>query len=463
MKPTKHVRSVALVAGVLAVIAAVALPVSAGAAKAHTQKITLTVAYSQSYAYFTPQLSKATWDSIIKQFETQHPNVVVKEVPMPGVMTDIVTKISLLLRDPSTAPDVLELPTPNVGLWQSSGYLLNLSPYLKNSAWFKTFPKDIANEAAVNGQIYAVNHGENDNAIWYNMKILKKAGISVPWHPKTWADLITAAKAVKAKVPGVAPLFLIGGNTTGAAGLETSPLNFLIGSDTPYFQSPKNGKWIVDSPGLREVFKFYHDVSAGGLNAPNSQTLSAAATGIPSVQIPKGTEAIVPFGNYNGGQWNKVVRLPYWPQASKIEAVTPIPTIHGQGSDIASVADGWDVGIYSKTKHAKLAWELVNLSEQPANEALIANNGGYVPPDPAVGNNPTYLNWAPPYQKIFANILPHSTVTLTTADFTKWTVGFGDATALLLQNPKATVQDAINMMKQTDTALLGSTKVTTIP
>ena len=38
--------------------------------------------------------------------------------------------------------------------------------------------------------------------IWYNKQLLQKAGIPVPWQPKTWADVIAAARKIKAKLPG---------------------------------------------------------------------------------------------------------------------------------------------------------------------------------------------------------------------------------------------------------------------
>jgi multiple sugar transport system substrate-binding protein len=447
----------------VAVIVAACANNGTGSGSSSGGSTVLTVAYSQSYAMFTPGLATKYWTALAHAFEAAHPKVKVQLIPIPGAYNDIITKMSLLLRSSATAPDVADIPGPEIGVWQSSGYLQPLNSYLANAAWFGRFPKAIQDEGRINGQVYAVNQGENDNAIWYNMSILRKAGIRVPWAPRTWNDMLAAARAVKAKVPGVYPFFLFGSNATGAAGLLTGPLNFLIGSTTPYAQDPANGKWIVDSAGLREVFQLYHEVAVEGLNAPLSQVLSAGATGLPTVEIPKGELAIVPFGNYNGGQWNKTVALPYWPQAPGIEAVTPIPTINGQAPGFASTADGWDYAMYSHAPDKQLAWEFINMAESPEFQVLSANYGGYVPPDPTLASNPAYLSWAPPYQKSFADILPKSTITLATAPFTKWSYGFGVATALMLSNPNATVTDGVNAMRQAVEPLLGASSIESYP
>jgi len=42
-----------------------------------------------------------------------------------------------------------------------------------------------------------VSSGENNVGLYYDKAILTKAGIKLPWQPKTWQDIITAAQAIK--------------------------------------------------------------------------------------------------------------------------------------------------------------------------------------------------------------------------------------------------------------------------
>jgi multiple sugar transport system substrate-binding protein len=47
--------------------------------------------------------------------------------------------------------------------------------------------------------------------IWYNKAVFEKAGLPVPWEPKSWADMTTAAETIKANVPGAIPMHLYAG------------------------------------------------------------------------------------------------------------------------------------------------------------------------------------------------------------------------------------------------------------
>src|SRR5439155_5524302 len=85
----------------------------------------------------------------------------------------------------------------------------------------------------INGKVYAVNTGENDSAIYYNTSMLTKAGISVPWAPKNWNDLLTAARAVKKSGQNVVSFWAPAGTSAGAGGVLQGSANMVYGSSTP--------------------------------------------------------------------------------------------------------------------------------------------------------------------------------------------------------------------------------------
>jgi multiple sugar transport system substrate-binding protein len=53
--------------------------------------------------------------------------------------------------------------------------------------------------------------GTDTRGLWYNKNLLAKAGIKLPWQPKTWADVVRAAAAVKKADPGVIPINIYSG------------------------------------------------------------------------------------------------------------------------------------------------------------------------------------------------------------------------------------------------------------
>jgi hypothetical protein len=76
--------------------------------------------------------------------------VTVELVPINGGYDDIVNKLSLLYRSPATAPDIAEMATPTVDQFASC-------------------------------------------------------------QPKTWDDILNAARVVKAKLAGIIPLWILAG------------------------------------------------------------------------------------------------------------------------------------------------------------------------------------------------------------------------------------------------------------
>jgi len=181
---------------------------------------TITVAYSKTYVFDADPLSVIWWDNVKKQFEDTYKGAHLELQGYDGTDVDLVNKVALLYKSPSTTPDVFMLPTGYVGQWVASNYFAPLDSFLteKNAPWWSGFPEVIKNESRINGQVYAVNTGENDSAIYYNNAMLRKAGIELPWNPKTWEDILAAAKKVKAANPDIVPLWAAAGTSAGPCG-----------------------------------------------------------------------------------------------------------------------------------------------------------------------------------------------------------------------------------------------------
>jgi multiple sugar transport system substrate-binding protein len=120
-----------------------------------------------------------------------------------------------------------QFPSTEIALYASTDYLMPMNKYLATTSWFKEYPKVIQNEGLIKGNIYAVSSGENNNGLYYDKAILTKAGIKLPWQPKTWQDIITAAQAIKKAEPKVIPLWLNAGTAAGPNGAGYGILNLL--------------------------------------------------------------------------------------------------------------------------------------------------------------------------------------------------------------------------------------------
>jgi multiple sugar transport system substrate-binding protein len=435
------VLSVAIAAGIAACGGASSnSSVSPSSGKAKVIK----VAYGSTYVFDTAGLTTKWWNQVAKQFEAQNPGIKVQLVPIPGSYNDIVNKLSLLYRSPSTAPDVAEIPTGQIGLWQSSGFLAPLDSYLPSTSWWSKFPAVVQSEGTFGGKVYAVDQGENDSALFYNKTMFRKAGLPVPWTPHNWADIVAAAAKIKSSVPGVIPLWFLAGAGSGANGLLQGINNFIVGTSTPKIQADATGdKWVVDSPGIRAALGLLKQVVDAGYDASVSQLFSPNAVTTPLTLFAHGKLAMAVGSNYYTGNWTKFIGAPYWAQAPQTMGVTPIPTQNGGG--IASTLGGWDYAVSAHSGNPSAAFKLIDIMENQQNSIDAANWAGWVPPNKDYWTAPAFTKFAAS-QALFGQILPHATLTPSASNYSIWVQGMGNATGQIAQNPGTSVASAVNTL-----------------
>lgn len=462
MKASKRAVLAKLVLGLSIVAMPLAVVGTGGVTSAGaSSKTTISVAYAANTTFDTTPLGLTWWTTVQKEFDAKYPQYHLKLIAVSGGEPDFLTKLALLYHSPSTAPDVAQFPSTEIALYQSTGYLLPMDKYLTGSSWFSQYPTVIANEGKIGGKIYAVSAGENNNGIYYDKAILQKAGITVPWQPKTWNDILAAAKKIKAAEPKVTPLWIDAGTSAGPNGAGYGALNLLAGSSNPTIQT-SSGKMVVSSSGLLQTFNFLHQVYADGLGAPTSELFSPNnAPNIPSALFNKGTLGIAVGANFLGGNWTKQVSFPYWPQASTAMGVSGLPKANGVG--YASTLSGWDFGISATSKSPQADIDLINVLQEPTNLIDAANWAGWVPPVKSDWTVPAYTNFAAPFNEEFGKLLPYSSELPSSSGYSVWVQGFEEATGTLAQTPSTTGAQALASFKSFVTNQLGASAVTTLP
>ena len=196
-------RKPAAVAALGALAVTTLVGVTAPAAGASTKMVaqdssnSISVLYTNNYVFDTDALAAKWWSSIAKQWKAADPSVKLTLLGTGGTDVDEMNKAAVLFRSPSETPCVIQLPTTYVGEFAGSGYLASLNSLVSGHnapAFWTGMPKAVQQISTIKGTVYAVNAGNNDSGILYNKVILKKAGVAVPWVPKTWQDIITAAR-----------------------------------------------------------------------------------------------------------------------------------------------------------------------------------------------------------------------------------------------------------------------------
>jgi len=456
MKHSKLVRLIVAASTLSMAIVAVAGVQMASA----SSKTIVTVAYTSDNFFDTTTLGTKWWNTIQTEFNKDYPKYQLQLQPIGGGEDSLLDKLSLDYRTPSTAPDVAQFPSSEVGEYASSGYLLPIGKYLDTTSWFSTFPKAIQNEGNVGGKIYSVSSGETDSILYYNEAMFKKAGIAVPWQPKTWQDILTAAKAVKKVYPKVSALWLEAGTGAGSDGLLQGINNLIVASSTPTIQT-SSGKMVVSSPGILEALNFYHTAYSDGLGAPESQLFSTDGVDVPTVTFHNDTLAMALGGNFFGGNWSKTVSAPYWPNVSGVIGLAYLPNYSGVGTS-GGQAGGWGYSISSATKDPQGAFDFIKLAEDTTNLIDTDNWAGVVPPAKVDWTVPAYVNFSNPYDTDTANVLEKSVEVPSSANYAVWAQGMMEATGAIVQHPSTTGQQAMTILKNYVTNQLGPSEVTTL-
>lgn len=345
---------------------------------------------------------------IKKQFEKANPGKKVEFVPIKAPDSEYYTKLQQMLRSPKTAPDLVYEDTFLINSDITSGYLKPLDPYLaKWQDWNQFIDTAQAAAKGEDGKTYGVPDGTDTRGLWFSRDVFEKAGLPADWQPKTWDDVLDAARTVKEKVPGVIPLNVYTGKPVGEAATMQTFEMLLYGTndgtaDPLYDKSAK--KWVAGSKGFKDSLSFVETVYKEKLGPEVSDALDPnVGTRVRGEWLPKGKLAIALDGSWLPQDW-----LPgsghEWPEWSDELGLAAMPTQNGQAPGKVSMSGGWTWSIPAKAGNPDLAFEFIKTMQTKANAQkwYIANSGIAVRKD--VADDPSYTD-AQPGIKFFTDLV----------------------------------------------------------
>ncbi|MEU6605683.1 extracellular solute-binding protein [Streptomyces shenzhenensis] len=345
---------------------------------------------------------------IKKQFEKKYPGKKVEFVPVKAPDSEYYTKIQQMLRSPKTAPDLVYEDTFLINSDITSGYLKPLDPYLAEWPDWDRFI-DTAKSAArgEDGRTYGVPDGTDTRGLWFDKGVFERAGLPADWRPKTWEDVLDAARTIKRKAPGVTPLNIYTGKPAGEAaamqGFEMLLYGTGDGGADPLYDAASK-KWITAGQGFKDALSFVETVFAEKLGPDVSDALDPNfGTRVRGELLPQGRLGIDLDGSWLPQDW-----LPgsghEWPEWSKRLGLAAMPTQHGQAPGKVSMSGGWTWAIPAKAGNPDLAFDFVKVMQTKANaqQWYIANSGIAVRED--VAGDPSYVS-AQPGIKFFTDLV----------------------------------------------------------
>ncbi|MBC2905050.1 extracellular solute-binding protein [Streptomyces cupreus] len=345
---------------------------------------------------------------IKKEFEKKYPGKKVEFIPIKAPDSEYYTKLQQMLRSPKTAPDLVYEDTFLINSDITSGYLKPLDDYLAEWPDWNQFI-DTAKEAAKgeDGKTYGVPDGTDTRGLWYDKAIFEKAGIPTPWQPKTWDDVLDAARTIKEKVPDVTPLNVYTGKPAGEAatmqGFEMLLYGTNDGRTDPLYDTASK-KWIAGSQGFKDALAFVETVYKEKLGPDVADALDPNfGTRVRGELLPQGKLGIDLDGSWLPQDWLEGSGHE-WPEWSEKLGLAAMPTQAGQAPGKVSMSGGWTWAIPDKAANPDLAFDFIKTMQTKANAQkwYVANSGIAVRED--VANDPAYAE-AQPGIKFFTDLV----------------------------------------------------------
>ncbi|MCF2131327.1 extracellular solute-binding protein [Strepomyces sp. STD 3.1] len=345
---------------------------------------------------------------IKKQFEKANPGKKVELVPIKAPDSEYYTKLQQMLRSPKTAPDLVYEDTFLINSDITSGYLKPLDPYLEKwKDWDHFIDTAKAATAGEDGKTYGVPDGTDTRGLWFSKDVFAKAGLPADWQPKTWAEVLDAARTIKEKVPGATPVNVYTGKPAGEAatmqGFEMLLYGTNDGTTDPLYDKDSK-KWITAGKGFEDSLSFVESVYKEKLGPEVSDALDPNfGTAVRGELLPQGKLGIALDGSWLPQDWLEGSGHE-WPEWSEELGLAAMPTQHGQAPGKVSMSGGWAWSIPAKAANPDLAFDFVKTMQTKANAQkwYIANSGIAVRED--VANDPAYVD-AQPGIKFFTDLV----------------------------------------------------------
>ncbi|MHA6689634.1 extracellular solute-binding protein [Devosia sp. A449] len=307
-------------------------------------------------------------ESGIKNFEAATGEKV-NAIKLPGQGYD--QRIALDL-SAGTAADVDLVDSFMVSELAAAGYLEPLDAMAANWDQYKFYLPGLLEVASYQGQLYALPTDTDVRMLWYDKSNMEKAGIALPWQPKTWADVLDAAQ--KLKDAGVQyPFQLPAGIKQGEATTMQGFYMALLGADVPDGDRNRllkrdTNQWIGDSPALRRTFELYHQVFVEKELNPADLNYATDIGAAVRQALADDKLGILASGSWEDACLWDCNNPPSREDRDAQVGWTPWPGSGEPGTKATTnISGGWTLGINAKAADKEMAFKLVTAIFDEAN------------------------------------------------------------------------------------------------
>ncbi|NBE92034.1 extracellular solute-binding protein [Nonomuraea sp. KC401] len=306
-----------------------------------------------------PDAQKYT-DELVAEFEKQTgAKVKVEWIPWAQVNDKFTAAAA-----GGTGPDVTEIGNDQVPLWQSQEALEPITDIVASGDQAQ-IPKNLMGLETIDGETYAVPWGGGSRAVLYRADWFKELKIEVP---KTWDELVAAAKKIQAEK---------GSDVDGFAFNGGSDANHLLGALAwtagGEYAVKEGDKWVgkLTEPGFKTGFAQYTGLVTDGLSSKSrlNQNTTEIRTRFSNGKVGMYLTAAWDLAGIEEDSKGKL-------KGDKL-AFFSLPS--QSGGEAQSFLGGNDIAVWGTSEEKEAAKEFVKLASGKEWGVKYATDGGLLP------------------------------------------------------------------------------------
>ncbi|MFC5825525.1 extracellular solute-binding protein [Nonomuraea insulae] len=330
-----------------------------------------------------PDAKKYT-DELVAEFEKQTgAKVTVEWIPWPQVNDKFTAAAA-----GGAGPDVTEIGNDQVPLWQSQEALEPITDIVAGGDQAQ-IPKNLMGLETIDGETYAVPWGGGSRAVLYRADWFKDLKIEIP---KTWDELVAAAKKIQAEK---------GKDVDGFAFNGGSDANHLLGAlawtSGGDYAVKEGDKWVgkLTDPAFKTGFAQYTALVTDGLSskARLNQNTTEIRTRFSNNKV----------GMYLTASWDLATIEEESKGKIKGDKLSFFPLPSKDGGEAQSFLGGNDIAVWGTAKEKDAAKEFVKLASGKQWGVKYATDGGLLPVYPealaALSSDPVQAPFAAAFAK----------------------------------------------------------------
>jgi multiple sugar transport system substrate-binding protein len=325
--------------------------------------------------YWSIASQSATLSKLFGDYEKLHPNITIQRNAVP--FADLLPKADQEAAS-HTLPNLLALDNPSVANFAATGALTPLDSFMQGSFNASDFYAGPRQTMLYQGKTYAFPVGNNDLALFYNIKDFAAAHLQPP---TTWSELASDAKQ------------LTHGSTYGIA-FSTPADEQATFQFEPFLWSNHGDLSHVSSTQSQQALQFLADLVHSG--SASRGVLNWSQPDV-ATQFGEGHAAMM-----ENGPWEIPVLEQQYNMKFGVDfgvVAMPVPQT-GDQPVVPLGGETWTIPVNKDAAVVKATWDLVNWLEQPAQLLYLDQNFGYIP---AIKSTAQQMLQTRPDLKVFAD------------------------------------------------------------